>query len=342
MRFSLLRSKWVWSLILLWNVICSLVEVGATTSCVESSSITKASVNVGIALLDVWAGVSSFSDGFSQQAHVPVLEAAWIENAPAAVALLTAVYAGAKYCTNFYNYRWTDWKFKHDLVVTGGPSCCPFSVSGKRLRQHDIRSTQGMDTAALTVHLGATVLIIENVRVFLDEDHLHKLVSEMENYLHGHGYSLVASWVLLDPQLGGSSGRERVFLVWESFEMASVLPAWPAPPHSVGYLPLKSHLEPIGKGSHLAVAAQSEFVLDGSWTGSDQHATRIGSIWLHGWEDCWMKGEALKLKDDHRMWRIIEITTYKLRLMFDSRSQPKFLWVSKKGVSFAQRHFIHF
>lgn len=106
------------------------------------------------------------------------------------LALLTAVYAGAKYCTHFYSYRWTDWKFKHDLVVTGGPSCCPFSISGKRLRQHDIRSTQGVDTAALVVHLGATLLIIENVSVFLDDDHLHKLVSEMENYLHGHGYSL--------------------------------------------------------------------------------------------------------------------------------------------------------
>ena len=224
MKHSFLRSYWVWSSLLLWTVICLLDEADATASSAVSLPIGGSTIAWDISLLDVWAGMSSFSDGFTLQAHVPVCEIAWIENAPAAAALLTATYVGARCCSDFYNYSWTNWKFNHDLIVTGGPSCCPFSIAGKRLRQHDHRSTQGMDTAALAVHLGATVLIIENGSAFLHEDHLHKLVSELEDYLHGHGFVLVTKWVLMDTELGGSSGRERVFLVWETVEMASMLP----------------------------------------------------------------------------------------------------------------------
>ena len=53
-----------------------------------------------------------------------------------------------------------------------------------------------------------------------------------------------------------------------------------------------------------------------------------------------MKGEAIKLDGDHRTWRIIEITPRKLRLIFDSKSQPKFLWVEKSSVYFSSRHWI--
>ena len=239
----------------------------------------------GISLLDVWAGVSSFSDGFAEQAHVPVVEHAWIEKAPEAVALLTATCAVAKSCTEFYNYEWANWSFSSDLVVTGGPSCCSFSLSGKRLRQHDARSTQGMDTAALAVKLGAIMLIIENVGMFLHEDHLHHLVSELKDYLLENGYVLVATWVLLDSEIGGSSGRERVFLVWERVTMASFLPCWPEPPGGGGWSSLSSHLEPVESVSGLAVGGQSELVLDGSWRCEPSQATRIGSLWLRGWKD---------------------------------------------------------
>ena len=154
-----------------------------------------------ISLLDVWAGISSFFDGFSSQAHMPVLESAWVENTHAATALLAATCAGAKCCKGVYSYNWTGWKLCHDLVITGGPSCCPFSTSGKRLRQHDGRSSQGMDTAAMAVHLGATVLIVENVGLFLKEDYLHHLVSKMDDYLLAHSFVRSGSWVLTDSAL---------------------------------------------------------------------------------------------------------------------------------------------
>ena len=257
MRTRISQSPWAWSLLLLWFTVILVDEADATLCAAEH---VQAATAVGISLLDVWAGVSSFSDGFANQAHVPVLERGWIECAPAAVALLSAVYAGAKSCSDFYNYAWTEWKFRYDLVVTSGPSCCPFSLSGKRLRHHDERSAQGMDTTSLSVQLGAAVLVVENVSLFLEEDHIHKLVSEMEHYLHDQGYVLVASWTLLESELGGASGRGRVFLVWESIEMASWLPPWPEPPPQQQPSRLSAYLESPHLTAPLRVGGQSEYV----------------------------------------------------------------------------------
>lgn len=56
-------------------------------------------------------------------------------------------------------------------------------MSGKRLRHEDPRSNQGMETAKLAVYFGALALIVENVTNFLDEDHAHHLVEQMDEYL---------------------------------------------------------------------------------------------------------------------------------------------------------------
>ena len=48
--------------------------------------------NVAISLLDVWAGVSSFVEGFSKQSIVTVTKHAWIECGPAAALLLEELY----------------------------------------------------------------------------------------------------------------------------------------------------------------------------------------------------------------------------------------------------------
>ena len=108
MRSRLFVSRWFWSCVLLWLIVTSSDETAATYSVCAGGDMASTAAFLGISLLDVWAGVSAFSDGFGKQVHVPVLEQAWIENAPAAVALLTAAYATAKSCDDFYNYGWTN------------------------------------------------------------------------------------------------------------------------------------------------------------------------------------------------------------------------------------------
>ena len=105
-------------------------------------------------------------------------------------------------------------------------------------------------------------------------------------------------------------------------------------------LSLVNYLEPLECTHYLTVTGQSEFVQDGSWPLEATGSARVGSLWIRGWKDQWMEGEGLKLVDDHRVWRVIQITPYKLRLIFDSRCKPKFTWIDTQDVSFSQRHWI--
>ena len=123
--------------------------------------------NVAISLLDVCAGVSSFAEGFSKQSIVTVTKHVWIGCGPAAALLLEEFYPTELCAYDFYNETWKHWKFYDRLVVIVGPSCCPFSILGKRKHQRDSRSSQGIDTAMLAFALGASVIIMENVVIFL-------------------------------------------------------------------------------------------------------------------------------------------------------------------------------
>ena len=112
----LFRSKRPWTIWFLWFAVCSLDEVEAPLDDVVVSSPLFTAASFGISLLDVWAEISSVSDGFASQAHGPVPQRAWIENAPAAIALLAATYSAATNCCDFYNYSWTGWSLL-DLIA---------------------------------------------------------------------------------------------------------------------------------------------------------------------------------------------------------------------------------
>ena len=272
-------------------------EAFAVTDGAECGLLDGADVLPGISHLDVWAGVSSFSDAFKRQSDVVVEETAWIEWAPAACMLLQSFVSAVHWCGDFFQYAWINWKFNYDLIVTAGPSCCPFSVSGKRLRQKDPRACQGLETARLTVLLGALALIIENVANFVDEEHLHHLGSDIDQYLLSNGMVAIGVWRLFDYQLGGASGRERVFLRWEKEEMASCLPPLGPEPGVVRPSAVLDYLDPLDDVLHPEVGGQSEFV-EGVYPTRPGQASRVGSLWIRGPEGSWMPGEALKFKGD--------------------------------------------
>ena len=73
MILSFSASKAIWALLFAVIVVASQDEVCAAVDC---DKVTLGSDDN--ALLDVWAGVSSFVDGFSRQGYVNVREHAWI------------------------------------------------------------------------------------------------------------------------------------------------------------------------------------------------------------------------------------------------------------------------
>ena len=336
-RMRLFASTYFRVVFLLFLLCCATDEALAAPGLIECESEFGVSSVPDVSLLDVWAGVSSFGEAFYGQSHVAVKEFAWIERSPAAIAALRIVHKGAKECRDFYSYAWKKWIFSHDLVVTGGPSCCPFSVSGKRLRQKDPRSTQGLDTAMLAVALGALVLLIENVVNFVEEDHIHELVQEMNAYLLLHGMVAVGIWTLADYDFGGCSGRERVFLRWEEEHMAACLPPLEPEPVPVRPACVLDFVDPLEAVLSSEVGGRSSFERLEAYDLHPSRATIVGFVTLKGPESEWMLGEGLKLKGDSRAWRVLEIQGDWLRILHDSRRHPKFRWVRQGTVSFDQR-----
>ena len=112
-------------------------------------------------LIDVWAGISSFTDAFQAIPNVDIHSHYWIENDPTAVSSLEHNYPDSTGSHDFFDYFWNSWRppDSQPTVVVAGPSCCHLSVAGKRLRQWDPRSSQGLETAKLAVYFKATILV---------------------------------------------------------------------------------------------------------------------------------------------------------------------------------------
>ena len=332
-----------WALLLTCCLILHADKASATFGAAENVQLPDSLFEVS--LLDVWAGVSSFHEAFSQQSHVAVAESAWIEREPIAQLVLNSFIAARQCCDDFYSDEfyygaWREWRFDHDLIVTAGPSCCPLSISGKRKRHLDSRASQGLDTARLAIQLGALVLIVENVAQFWDEDHIHGLVAEMNKELLLAGFVAVGVWRLLDSQLGGATGRERVFLRWERKEMASCMPPLNKEPAEVEHGKLVDFLDPVGTVRQLEIGGQSFFQEFEIWEIDCKRASKVGELHIRGDADKWMEGEALKLPGDCRLWRELELSDGWSRLIFDCRSNPKFRWVRTSSLKFSQRQWL--
>ena len=84
-------------------------------------------------LIDVWAGISSFTDAFNKIPEAVIHTHYWIENNPTAVLSLESNYPQSTGSKDFYDYFWNSWRPPDDqpTVVVAGPSCCHLSVVGK-------------------------------------------------------------------------------------------------------------------------------------------------------------------------------------------------------------------
>ena len=121
-----------------------------------------------------------------------------------------------------------------------------------------------------------------------------------------------------------------------------MLPGWPLSPPSAAPVELASFLDEPGVSVSLAIKGQSDF-LEGCpehGHGVPLQAIQVGNIWLRGPAEGWIEGGALKLAGDSRLCRIIRITEFELRLIFDSKSQPQFLWLFKSDVNFSMRQWL--
>lgn len=97
-------------------------------------------------------------------------------------------------------------------VVCGGFPCQPFSVAGKRLGRDDLRGNLFWNALEFTTHVGAPILILENVPGLLTADKgivFGEIVSDLAEAGFHH-----IEWRVLDSQnFGVPQRRRRVFIL---------------------------------------------------------------------------------------------------------------------------------
>ena len=114
--------------------------------------------------------------------------------------------------------------------------------------------------------------------------------------------------------------------------MASCLPKYESSIGSGSPDMLESVLCPVGSVRHLAAKANYEEAPDEQEAGVPW---RIGWYWLRGEPSRWTLGEAVKLPDSSKLWRLIEIKGRSVRLLYDLRKEPIFKWVKRDSLSFS-------
>jgi DNA (cytosine-5)-methyltransferase 1 len=221
--------------------------------------------------IDLFAGAGGLSLGF-EQAGFDVVASVEIDPIHCAVhefnfPYCTSICADAAKITGEEIRSRARLGKKQIDVVFGGAPCQGFSMIGKRALD-DPRNGLLLQFLRLVVELDANYFVFENVKGLTIGEH-RKLLDELIEAFHGHGYSVLLPYQVLNAaDFGVPKDRRRVFLI--GAKMGLPLPVYPEPlgsytsvAEAIGDLPnvdefpelmLSDVLEhaPLGKGSRYA------------------------------------------------------------------------------------------
>lgn len=159
----------------------------------------------GIRFIDLFAGIGGFRMGLESLGMECVYSSEWNKRAQ-------DVYQanfGERPDGDITKVKASDIP-AHDIICGGFP-CQAFSVSGKRLGFKDTRGTLFFDVARIVEHHRPSVILLENVKNFLNHDNGRTMLT-VKATLEELGYS-VDFKVLKSSDYGVPQARERVFIV---------------------------------------------------------------------------------------------------------------------------------
>jgi hypothetical protein len=290
-------------------------------------------------VVDVWAGVSSFMDGFCYSGFSKRQLFGFVEINRVVCALLSLIYPVALPCGDFYSYSWRSWTadlLRRRVIVCGGPSCCHLSSAGKMLGASDSRAAQMMDTARLAVTFEASFLILENVCALQDLDSTHGLLSSTALYLAEHKMVAVCCFRVRDSACGGYSCRERVFPYFERADVASCLPALSPSLPLIQSRPLLQILDPTDVASKLVLPgsfapASLSPVLDLFPQAAGRASVIYRRVFDIGATVVWDRGAR-----SGKTWKVIARKKAFFQIFHDSRRWPIFKWIHRDQLAKAR------
>lgn len=153
-------------------------------------------------MIEVFGGVGAFSMAFALYGIVTL---GYIENNPLCSSLLEAQHPHAHGAGDFYAKEWRSWDLTRARVVTGGPSCTPYSNAGKRGREHNPVSSQVADMSWVAERFRPDIVCVENVLPLLE---CAAVLEEADRRYAELGYYRAAT-PIIDHELEGCEARCR-------------------------------------------------------------------------------------------------------------------------------------
>jgi site-specific DNA-cytosine methylase len=288
--------------------------------------------------------VGSLSSSF-RQLNIPL--AAFMEREELLAAFLSHpdLHPAAQSAGLFEDREWEKWTFPKGciIILVGAPPCTSVSVAGKGLASKDPTSLHLSHHIEIAEFFCADFVLLENVPQLVRGDAEHGLYSNLLAITHAAGFAVLDLLFLRDSCFGGSTQRERIFLLLESSRAAALLRAWVTPDLARFHRepsPLSSILMDISQlpdSVHLPGTFHNRDFLQDSLDADDSpsRAMRIGSL---EWESPFLcVGSLVMLKPPHshtgwNRWRVMDLTPTHLRVMRAQRSRPDSRWITSSEV----------
>lgn len=211
-------------------------------------------------------------------------------------------------------------------ILTGGPSCKPFSASGKKGGGNNPLSSQLNETADLAHAMKVDAVLLENVDPLLSEDAQHGQFTICVNHFRSKGFHLAHVSRRMDSAFGGFSCRKRIFMWFESERMTALLPPAPPPANAPVSTPPRSirellhPLKEIPEGTWVQGTFLPLHIEASSPPPESLLPHKVG--FLHVKERRATKGSVITLKTDSRKWRVIELRGSTMTLLLTDRLNP--------------------
>ena len=203
--------------------------------------------------------------------------------------LLRNLEPSAWICGDFYSYSWQQHSEQADALLSW-PMCKHLASCGLLRQQYDDVASQLWDTTCMAVHFGVKLVATENVTRLEFGNAEHGLLDADLQHWGAAGFSLAAVWRVNDSPLGGTTWRERTWVIKECARLTSRLPPLHQPAMEASPQFMRSLVLPVSEVQHLQVLGtlhkQPHGISPGffsfAWTNPLQSGTVVGAVGLQG------------------------------------------------------------
>jgi len=278
-------------------------------------------------MLEVFGGVGAFSLAMALFAFVTI---GCIENNSICHDLLHHQHPNAHMARDFYDAEWKQWPIGSVRLVTGGPSCTPYSKAGRQLHDRHPASTQVSDMSQVAERFNPDLVWMENVVALLD---CGAVLRKADASFAACGYKRSLTLIVDHEKEGGDTIRIRVLLIYEKERRVAMLPPLEVPLQGRSSAGIREHLIALDE-------VPNDMWLTGAYCplreASQRRPPIVGRLRWGGPHSKLERGSLVRLTFATGEWRVMELLQDgRIEVMRNCRRYPTKKWIRKKHIKAA-------